>query len=196
MEDAAVDIKLATRLRSNDISAFDELYWKYHQRIYINILKITKDEEAAQDILQDVFVTLWEKRFTVNNEQSVSGLIFVISFNKAVNYTRKKLSEQNAQNKIANLPIAEDTREDLEAYETQYQLLKEAVEQLSPQKRKVFTLCKLEGKSYEQVATELNISKYTVKEHLSLAMSSVKDYINKHPELWKTTVALWFIDWL
>lgn len=193
MEESA-DIKLVTRLLSDDISAFDELYWKYHQRVYLNILKITKDEDVSHDILQDVFVTLWEKRLTIDREQSVSGLIFVISFNKAVNSARKKLSEQNAQNKIASFPIIEDTREDHEAYEVQYQLLKEAVEQLSPQKRKVFTLCKLEGKSYEQVATELNISKYTVKEHLSLAMLSVKDYIRKHPDLWKVTATLLFID--
>src|SRR3990170_3512483 len=83
--------ELVVRLHKNDVSAFDALYWEYHQAIYRNILKFTKDQVATEDILQEVFTKLWEKRFDIDPAQSVAGWLFVISFNLSVNYTRKKL---------------------------------------------------------------------------------------------------------
>src|SRR5205085_3232261 len=66
------------------------------------------------------------------------------------------------------------------AYEEYYQLLKNAIEQLSPQKQKIIRLCKLEGKTYEEAAAELQISRHTVKEYLSAAMASLSEYIRQH----------------
>jgi RNA polymerase sigma-70 factor (ECF subfamily) len=58
--------------------------------------------------------------------------------------------------------------------------MKQAIDQLSPQKRKIVTLCKLEGKTYEEAAGELNISRNTVKEHLSAAMVNLNEYVRKN----------------
>jgi RNA polymerase sigma factor (sigma-70 family) len=67
-------------------------------------------------------------------------------------------------------------------YEQQLSLLDKAIQQLSPQKRRVFTLCKLHGKTYRQAAKELNISNHSVKEYLSGAMKAVREYATSHPE--------------
>ncbi len=65
--------------------------------------------------------------------------------------------------------------------EARIKILEEALIKLSPQKRKVFDLCKIQGKSYEESARELNISKHTVKEYLSIAVKAVKEYAEQHP---------------
>ncbi|EOR93054.1 RNA polymerase ECF-type sigma factor [Arcticibacter svalbardensis MN12-7] len=152
---------------------FESLYWNYHQLIYLNIYKFVKNKEESQDILQDVFVTLWESRAMIK-EQSVSGWLFVISFNKALNHIKKKQRITAVQDQVASAYISSHEREEdtLDGY---YQILKSAIADLSPQKQKVFKLCKLEGRSYEEAAEELNISRHTVKEYLSLAMFSVRD---------------------
>jgi RNA polymerase sigma-70 factor (ECF subfamily) len=174
------DQELTALLKEGDSKAFDALYWKYHQAIYKNILKLTKEPEAAQDILQDTFGTLWNKRESLNVMQEVSGWLFTVSFNNSINYTKKRLKE--ALYAEANKT---DEIEDfgLENNEYQYELLKLALQKLSPQKRKVFELCKLEGKTYEQTAIEMNISKHTVKEYLSGAMDFVKKFIKDNPGL-------------
>jgi len=74
---------LALRLRNNDISAFNTLYWDYHGPVYANALKLTRDSSIAEDIVQEVFVTLWEKRHTIDPKQDVAGWLFVVSHNKA-----------------------------------------------------------------------------------------------------------------
>src|SRR3954466_9499324 len=91
-----LDSELIVQLQQSQIMAFDALYWKYHEPVYRNILKFTKDTVAAEDILQEVFTRLWEKRATIKSDQSVAGWLFVVSFNLSVNHTRKKLREQTA----------------------------------------------------------------------------------------------------
>jgi len=177
------DAELVVKLVADDVSAFDALYWKYHQAVYRNIFKFIKEPIATEDILQEVFARLWEKRKDINAGQSVAGWLFVISFNLSVDYTRKKLREHTFHRELYNLSIETSNWEDNpNAYEEQYRLLEDALSQLSPKKQKIVTLCKLEGKTYDEVAEELKISRNTVKEHLSIAMSRINEYIQKNKE--------------
>jgi RNA polymerase sigma-70 factor (ECF subfamily) len=172
------DSKLVVKLRAGDVSAFDCLYWRYYQVVYRNILKLTKDPLVAEDILQEVFIRLWEKRQNINFEQPVVNWIFVISFNLSIDYTRKKLREQELHRKL--LAVSDAVPLNPSVYEEYYQLLKRAIDQLSPQKQKVVKLCKLEGKTYEEAAAELQISRHTVKEYLSSAMVNLSEYVRQH----------------
>lgn len=189
------DQELTTLLKRGNSVAFDQLYWKYHQPVYRNIFKLTKDPEAARDILQDVFAILWNKRDTLHDDQPVANWLFRVSFNQSVNYTKKRLKEL-----ILLRPLLEDDDvqelSELNSGDEQYQLLNRALTKLSPQKRRVFELCKLEGKTYEQTAIELNISRHTVKEYLSSAMVSVKKFINDHPGYSETALFLLLVDYL
>lgn len=178
---ATVDTELVIRLREDDVAAFDALYWKYHGAVYGNIFKLIRETEATKDILQEVFVTLWEKRFSMDSQQSVSGWLFVVSYNKTVSYL-KKLLKQPAISQEWSEQMQPVEQPALNTKEVQLQLLEKALAQLSPQKRKVFELCKLQGKTYEEAARELKISRHTVKEYLSAAVVNVKDYIKAHPD--------------
>jgi len=170
---------LALRLRNDDISAFNILYWKYHTAIYANALKIIRDPLIAEDIVQDVFVALWEKRNTIDPKQDIAGWLFVVSHNKTVDQLKRKLRQTLAEKVLQSAvryrdPIEEDiTIERAVA-------LERAVDQLSPQKRKAFELCKVKRITYEKAAEEMRISKHTVKEYLSEAIVSIKKYIGQH----------------
>jgi len=193
-----LDAVLVERLHENEVAAFDTLYWKYHEVVYRNILKLVKETVVAEDILQEVFIKLWEKRQEIKASQSVAGWLFVISFNLSVNYSRKKLREQTFHQKLLSLDPGEETGVDRKALqEVQYHLLEQAIAELSPQRRRIVTLCKLEGKTYEEVANELNISRNTVKEHLSAAMVKLNDYIQKNAEHRYVLLFLLFLnrDW-
>ena len=174
------DALLVERLHQNDLSAFDALYQNYHLAVYRNILKLTKDPTAAEDILQEVFIRLWEKRKQLDPGQSVAGWLFVISFNLSVDYSRLKLREQVLHRKLFSETQELSADNYWKISEKQYHLLEKAIAQLTPQRRKVVKLCKLQGKTYEEAAVELNISRHTVKEHLSAAMISINEYVRKN----------------
>jgi RNA polymerase sigma factor (sigma-70 family) len=172
--------ELAIRLREGNLEAFNILYWKYHSALYLNVIRLTKDAVLAEDIVQEVFITLWEKKHTLKGDQSLAGWLFTISYNKSVDALKKQLKESAV---IKLLDIPQEEPENVNVAEEQINMLNKALEQLSPQKSRVFTLCKVEGKTYEQASVQLNISKHTVKEYLSEAIKSVRIYLNNNPEL-------------
>ena len=169
------DKKLVIRLKSGDKNAFDLLYRKYHVPLYRNIFKMLKHDENAQDILQDVFVCLWEKRNTINAEKPIANWLFVVSYNKSITFLKKAANNCLVFEEII-LDIS-DEQEDSQLSVDNIALIEEAIKQLSPQKKKVFELCKINHKTYDEAAEELGISRYTVKEYLSDAVKGIKSHI-------------------
>lgn len=167
------DNELVLRLLTDDVQAFDALYHRYSHSLYANILKLTRDAEVAQDILQEVFIILWEKRLMIDINQPVSNWLFAISYYKSLKYLKKALKEQVLRKDIENSTYAVIEQE-TEQRDNSIEVIKKAIQQLSPQKQKVLIHCKLNGKTYKEVADELNISKHTVKEYLSLAITSLR----------------------
>jgi RNA polymerase sigma-70 factor (family 1) len=170
--------ELARRVMTGDIVAFNQIYRQYFHPVYCNALKITREPAAAEDVLQEVFITLWEKRATIDPEGSLAGWLFIICYHKSVNILRKKLRESLLYKEL--LAPEENSPEEAIKYGTQWKILENALSCLSPQRRRVFELCKLQGKTYEEAARELRISKYTVKEYLSAATASIKEYSLHH----------------
>ena len=172
--------EILCRLAKGDRHAFDAIYRQYFYAVYRNSLKITREVNAAEDIVQEVFIALWQKRETIDTKRSVGSWLFVVCYNKSVNFLKRKLKESLVHQQLQQL--TSDSGEEVIYYNLQWEMLEEAIAQLSPQKRKVFELCKLQGKSYEETAAALHPSKHTVKEYLSAAVSFVKEYVHQHPQ--------------
>ena len=182
---------LALRLRNDDISAFNTLYWEYHAAVYANTLKLIKDPAIAEDIVQDVFVTLWGKRHSIDPEQDIAGWLFVVSHHKTVDQLKRKLKQALAQKDLSIVTEDHSVVVNAALKEEQLNAIEEAMDHLSPQKRKVFELCKVQGRTYKKAAEELHISKYTVKEYLSEALVSIKKYVGEHPR--QTGIIIYFL---
>ena len=170
------DALLSVALAKGDTAAFDTLYQKYHPAVYANILKLIKDPHAAEDILQDTFGTLWINRQTISRERSVAGWLFVVSYNKSLKFLKTAIRKNISS--LHDLALEPADEHDPSPAETELQLsiIDEAIGQLPTQKRLAFTLCKLEGKTYEEAARILGISAHTVKEYLSAASRFVRAY--------------------
>lgn len=162
----------------DDVGAFDALYHKYHNAVFANIFKLIKQQEAAEDVLQDVFTALWVNRKKIDREKTVAGWLFVVSYNKAIKYLHRTVREKILFPREAGPDITEssDREREVEHVEYQFNLINEAIENLPPQKKRVFTLCKLEGMTYEEAARIMGISPHTVKEYLTAASKFVKAY--------------------
>jgi RNA polymerase sigma-70 factor (family 1) len=179
MEDYS-ESELVALLKIDNVKAFDQLYKKYHAPIYNNILRLLKDADESENILQDLFVTLWEKRSSIDPQKPIANWLFQVSYNKSITQLKKNLKQSLAFKYIEDDMVLTDEK-DIYFREARIKILEEALVRLSPQKRKVFDLCKIQGKSYEESALELNISKHTVKEYLSVAVKVVKEYAEQHP---------------
>lgn len=163
--------ELIVRLKSGDRSAFDVLYKKYHAALYLNVIKLVRDKEDAMDIVQDVFITLWNKRSALNTEVSPKGFLFVISYNRSLDLLRSKTRQTAAMRDLGDYFALQGADH---MNETSSPELYALINQLSPQQKRVLELCKLEEKTYSEASAELGISKYTVNEYLKKAVAFLR----------------------
>lgn len=165
------DEELVKLLKRSNHAAFTEIFERYHRPLYLNIMRIMRNEQEAEDLLQMVFEILWNKRSALDEEKSIGGWLFTLSCCRTIDFMRLKIRERK------NLKQAEllwNQHDQGIIFEEHYARLEKVVAELSPQKRRVFEKCKLEGKTYEKAALELGISKYTVAEYLKDSMAYIK----------------------
>ncbi|RPD39213.1 RNA polymerase sigma-70 factor [Chitinophaga barathri] len=175
------EILLVDALRENDVAAFDALYRLYFPSVYANILRLVREPSAAQDIVQEVFIRLWEKRHSLKAGTTAGNWLFVVSYNRSVNHLRATLRQRLHMEGFAEQADMSGAAE-WDHTSLQLEVLEKAIDQLPPQRKKVFLLCKMEGKTYAEAASELQISHNTVKEHISKASRFIHDYIRLQPE--------------
>jgi RNA polymerase sigma-70 factor (ECF subfamily) len=168
---------LIHQLNQGSEQAFTLLYDKYSKQLYRNILRLVKDEDIAQELLQDLFLKIWVNRWNINPDKSFKSYLYKIAENLVYTYFGKIAKDNRL---IAKLVISyvdfDNNAEEAIIYQENHDLLKKAITSLSPQRKQVFTLCKLEGRSYEEVSKELGISASTIRDHIVKANKAVKQY--------------------
>src|SRR5262245_35346446 len=158
---------LISKLKAGEEWAFDAIYELYANRLFGQIVKFTRSVEPAQEILQDVFLKVWEQRHKLDSTRSFRGYIFRITENKVYDYFRKASGEKRLlAGWQRSMEYGTNSVDDLLEQERSRQLLEEAIAGLPPQRRRVFTLCKIEGLSYEDAGRQLGISPSTVNDHI------------------------------
>ncbi|HEY0611193.1 MAG TPA: RNA polymerase sigma-70 factor [Chitinophaga sp.] len=175
---------LLRQLRQGNVDAYLQLYDKYNTLVYGWVLRFVKVPAYAEDIVQDVFLKIWEVRSQLNPEQSFPAYLYKISRNKTFTFLKKNASDEKTRLQIMQRLGEITTSPYHQALWNQYQqILDMAVKQLPYQRQRVFTLCRQEGKTYEEAAAELGISRNTVKEHMVAALKDIKTYFYRHGDL-------------
>jgi RNA polymerase sigma-70 factor (ECF subfamily) len=174
----STDTQLVTRLHANDVDAFDFLYLKYHKPLYSYILRFLKIPELAEDVLQEVFLKIWDVRHRINPDLSFNAYLYRISRNLVFKQLKKIASDDELLTQVTYELKRNVEDADVRLLWSEYEkMLQDAIGQLPPQRQKIFKLCRQEGKSYEEVASELHISRNTVKEHMVLGTKFLKEFI-------------------
>lgn len=169
---------LISELQQNSTVAFDTLYQMHHQAVFRNICKLVAQQDVAEDLLQEVFLALWEHRASLDNTRQVAGWLFVVSYNKSVSWLKKSLRESQALQAMPAMElVADETLAKEELYQQQLQALNLAVDQLPLRKKQAFRLCRLEGRSYEEAGSLLGISSATAKEYVKSAAQLIRQQL-------------------
>jgi RNA polymerase sigma-70 factor (family 1) len=163
-------------LKRGKSDAFLELYNRYHHPLYRFVLRFVKAPALAEDILQDVFLKIWEGRKRINPELSFKAYLYRISRNSVFKLMKKIAADESLRNHVMRQLHLNEENADVELLSQEYkELYYLTVSQLPPQRQKVFRLCREQGKTYDQAAAELGISRNTVKEHMVMSMKFIKE---------------------
>ena len=175
-----IDHKVVTGLRNGDAIAFDILFNKYSQRLYSFSYKCLKSEEEAEEVVQEVFLYIWEKKDGLKSEYSFNSYIFTIAYNIIKKHFNKKAKENAFKDEIIYLSLEERNNLDqIIDYKYLLNRVEKVIDSLPERRREIFIKRKYEGLSIKQIATELGISPNTVENQLSLAQKLINKELQK-----------------
>ncbi|GAA3983106.1 RNA polymerase sigma factor [Mucilaginibacter dorajii] len=178
------DFELTNLLKQGNVLAFTELYKKYSGKMYINMYKMVKDETVVEEMIQILFSRIWQQREVIRYESDFAAYLYRAGSNLVCDFYRKLESDRKMTAHFKSNIIEHYSHiEEKIFFKESENLLNQALAELSPQQRQVYQLIKIDGFSYKETATKLDISPYTVKEYLSKAKNLVKSYMTKNMEI-------------
>jgi len=173
---ALSDADLLHFLQEENEEAFAELYGRYWKNIYFLAVKYTKSSEISRDIVQEVFLKIWINRNNLGHVKEFKPYLHVAARNLIINSLRNKVFHVSIEN-------GEEVEEEYLQPEKQLSykesviLLNQAIEMLTPQQKAAYQLSRNQGKKYDEIASEMGITVSTVKNHMTKAIQSIRDYL-------------------
>ena len=165
----------AERLKTDDRTVIDEIYAIYHSKIFRFSLAYLKNEAESYDVVQDVFIKLWENRLVLKKDTNFDAFLFTIAKNSVLSLFRKRITEQKY---IDYLEQAATSNTQGTEEQTNYTFLKERYEQLTNQlpikRREIFILSREKGLTNKEIGLLKGIAEKTVEDHISKALSFFK----------------------
>ena len=159
--------------------AFRVLFNGYRSRLYTYILKLSRSNEIAEDTVHDVFLKLWENRQNLAHVDNLNAYLYRMAHNKAYTGFKRRAKESLilALLEKEQTGIYEGASDDSISTKEVREFIQQAVNKLTPQQKKVFLLSRQEGLKLDEIATTLQISKNTAKNHLIQALHTLRQEI-------------------
>lgn len=171
---------LIADLKKGSKEAFDEIYRLYAGRLLAYCTQYTKCREDAEEIVQDVFVALWNNRQTIRQEETLRSLLFTISKHRVINAYRSTLNSPVYEDYVdyQNELSADEDYHRLE-YEQYVRIVKDAIRRLPSTQQRVITLSRFSQLSNKEIAEHLSLSEQTVKNQLSIGLKTLRELLAK-----------------
>lgn len=168
-------------MRQDKLGAFKELYARYWKKLYSETYKRLKDTELAEDVVQELFTGLWNKRYSIQIASSVGGYLFSSARHLIIDHYRQEAVRVKYQEafKLVYNEADTATEEYINLKDLVYSIESE-VNQLPDKCRSVFELSRVEYKTNKEIAASLGISEKTVENHLTKALKKLRVGLNQY----------------
>jgi RNA polymerase sigma-70 factor, ECF subfamily len=172
--------ELLTRLKNGDMLAFDQLYEHYSHKLFSFVFKILKNQAEADDIVQEVFVKIWETRENLGDYKLLNSYFFTIAYNNSIDLIRKRINNNKYLEHLKNssvIQISPSVISEVEFNELNSHV-KKLIANLPERQKQVYLLNREHGLTYAEIAEQLGISKNTVENHMVKALKYLRVNMN------------------
>jgi len=166
-----IEKELIKAIKLSDGAAFKKLCQIYYEPLFRFLWRKTRVNEAAEDLVQDLFLNVWKARENLDENQSIKAYIYRAANNLAINYIRKKqLVQKSFPDNLEDDP-ADNSKSNMEFRE----VLDDILQDIPENQRAVFILNKFEGLKYKEIAETLQISIKTVESRMSKTLKVLRE---------------------
>lgn len=175
--------ELLKRIAADDKDAYREVFARYWDAVYSAALLLTRTPEIAEDIAQDIFVMLWEKRAQLVQVEKLEPYLFISARNLIYSRLRKLASQETYRQYLRDY-LQEQAATGAEARAEFRELegaIHAAIRQLPPQQQKAFRLSRFEGLAHDEIAAAMGVSRVTIKSYIVQALASLRKILSHYP---------------
>ncbi|MFA6768207.1 MAG: RNA polymerase sigma-70 factor [Parabacteroides sp.] len=173
---------LVRQLKNGSRTAFNTIYDMYAARVYAFCFQYIKSHQDVEEIVEDVFIKLWQNKNTIRNENSLQALLFIMAKGLLIDTYRARLNEPEYEEYVGYFNESsfsvQDTSKKIE-YDDFCRELQRAMKKLSDTQRHIFSACKLQQLSNKEVADKYALNEQTVKNQLSLSLKILREELKK-----------------
>lgn len=162
------------RLKNGDEGAFDTVFWSYNSHVFHFIDSLLYDKTLAEDFTQNVFLKIWERRESINPEDSFESYLFTIARNMVYKESEKRLLSERFLEYIGNQQDFDGQLEAKIDAESLREYVDELVEQMPPSRRNIYYLSRKQHLTNKEIAKQLSISEKTVETQLYRALQYLR----------------------
>lgn len=171
------DSDLARKIKNGDQKAFKAFFDRHHTSLFYMLIGKGVSEDVAEDIIQQAFISIWEKRSDIDEKKSIKAYLFRIGYNRALNHFRDT-RKFDASGNIPDFASGKDPSD-----EAQERFLLDAidksVDQMPEKRRAVFELCFMQGLTYREASEVLGVSIKTIENHMGYALKSIRKSLSE-----------------
>lgn len=167
------------RLKQDDERAFDALFRHYSALVYRFAYSYLKSRPAAEEIVQECFIKIWEKRAQLRDDVPLKGYLFTTAHHAVLNELRRDQHHLRLHGQVAAAAGPASVPNEVE-YREMEALYQAALEQLPPKQREAFLLSRQQGLSYPEIAERQGVSVKTVEAHMLQALKTLRSYFRLH----------------
>jgi RNA polymerase sigma-70 factor (ECF subfamily) len=174
---SAEDKILVQSIKQGSSKAFEQLFLRYQKKLVHFCRRFVTRKEESENLVQNVFMEIWENRLSLDAEKSFSGFLFTITRNKIYNHIRKTINEKIYKEYIAGNPEAEDPR----VYESKEseEMLAKLIGSMPDRRKEIFLMSRNMGLTYKEIAQRLGISENTVDTQIRNALDFLREELKK-----------------
>lgn len=184
------DLKLVNAIVQRDKRLFEVLYKKYYQQLFAVAYRYVGKPEIAEEIVHDVFITIWNKADQLNIQHSMKSYLFRSIVNSSLNFIKKEKAQAEKQQVYMAVLDSVPADETADADEALLKALEEALELLPAKCKQVMYLSRFGKLKQQEIAVQMDISVKTVKNHLTYGFQKLREHLEKRKSI---TITLFLI---
>jgi RNA polymerase sigma-70 factor, ECF subfamily len=154
------------------------LFRQYYAGLCKSLYRILRDATLAEDIVQEVFLKVWEMRDQLKMDEAIQAYLYRSCYNTALNFLKKQKQNTDIES-LEVVPAGDSAEKDLTFTETESQI-HAAIAALPPKTRLVFSLSRFEELSYKEIADQLDISLKSVEKHMGIALQRLRENLREY----------------
>lgn len=174
--------QLLQAVAAGDEQAFKLLFDQHYGKLFNYLLRVTKSREIAEEIAIDIFVKLWVGRELIQDIRHLDAFLQKVAHNKALDFFKVAARDARLHKLVRKeMEASREQEADHKLLDSEYQhLIHQAIDQLSPQRKMVFSMSRVEGLTHDEIAQRLQLSRNTVRNTIAESLKSIRQFLQHH----------------